>query len=390
MFNREPPTATTGLILTGGGARAAYQVGVLKGIASILPRTVYNPFPVICGTSAGAINALTLAGRAGPLRLRTRKMEAIWANLRAEQVYRTDALGVIKNTLKVALSLFNSGYGVGQPVSLLDNTPLRDMLTRLIRFDHLQAAIDAGDLKAVALMAMSYESGKSIAFFQADSTVKPWQRARRHGLRSELGVEHLMASAAIPSLFPAVKIDGRFYGDGALRQHKPISPALHLGADRLLIIGVGNPPVVELPNPDEIHSPSVAKIVGHMLNSAFLDSMESDLETMRTINQLVAAIPERQRREHNISHLRAIETLAITPSADIDAIAERHIHELPRSIRAFLSVTGATGRGGGTSATSYLLFEPNFCRALIALGERDALAKRSSIQDFFRIASSGE
>ena len=390
MFNKTETPSTTGLILTGGGARAAYQVGVLKGIASILPRTVYNPFPVICGTSAGAINALTLAGRAGPLRLRTRKMEAIWANLRAEQVYRTDALGVIKNSLKVALSLFNSGYGVGKPVSLLDNTPLKQMLTRLIRFDHIQAAIDAGDLQAVALTAMSYESGKSIAFYQASADVQPWQRARRHGVRTQLGVEHLMASSAIPSLFPAVKIDGRFFGDGALRQHKPISPALHLGADRLLIIGVGNPPIVELADPDEVHSPSVAKIVGHMLNSAFLDSMESDLETMRTINQLVGAIPERQRREQNLAHLRAIETLAITPSADIDAIAERHIHELPRSIRAFLNVTGATGRGGGTSATSYLLFEPHFCRALIELGERDALAKRSAIQNFFRVSRSAE
>lgn len=386
MFNKEEPS-TTGLILTGGGARAAYQVGVLKGIASILPRTVYNPFPVICGTSAGAINALTLAGRAGPLRLRARKLEAIWANLTAEQVYRTDALGVIKNSLKVALSLLHSGYGVGKPVSLLDNSPLRDMLSRLIRFDHLQAAIDAGDLKAVALTAMSYESGKSIAFFQADQSVEPWQRARRHGVRAELGVDHLMASAAIPSLFPAVRVEGRFYGDGALRQHKPISPALHLGANRLLIIGVSNPPMIELPQSGEVHSPSVAKIVGHMLNSAFLDSMESDLETMRTINQLVGALTDRQRREQNISHLRAIETLAITPSADIDAIAERHIGELPRSIRAFLSVTGATGRGGGTSATSYLLFEPAFCRALIALGERDALAKRAAVQDFFRLPS---
>ena len=384
MFKSEKIPSTTGLILTGGGARAAYQVGVLKGIAGILPRTVYNPFPVICGTSAGAINALTLAGRAGPLRLRTRKLEAIWANLRADQVYRTDAIGVLKNSIKVAMSLFHSGYAVGDPVSLLDNTPLKEMLTRLIRFDHIQAAIDAGDLKAVALMAMSYESGKSISFFQAEENVATWRRARRHGVRAKLGVEHLMASAAIPSLFPAVKIDGRFYGDGALRQHKPISPALHLGADRLLIIGVGNPAVIELPDPNEVHSPSVAKIVGHMLNSAFLDSMESDLETMRTINQLVAAIPERQRREQNISHLRAIETLAISPSADIDAIAERHIHELPRSIRTFLKVTGATGRGGGTSASSYLLFEPHFCRELIALGERDALAKRSAIEDFFR------
>lgn len=388
MFKTENTPSTTGLILTGGGARAAYQVGVLKGIAAILPRSVYNPFPVICGTSAGAINALTLAGRAGPLRLRTRKLEAIWANLRADQVYRTDALGVLKNSIKVAMSLFHSGYAVGEPVSLLDNTPLKEMLTRLIRFDHIQAAIDAGDLKAVALMAMSYESGKSISFFQAEENVATWRRARRHGVRAKLGVEHLMASAAIPSLFPAVKIDGRFYGDGALRQHKPISPALHLGANRLLIIGVSNPAVIELPDPDEIHSPSVAKIVGHMLNSAFLDSMESDLETMRTINQLVAAIPERQRREQNINHLRAIETLAISPSADIDAIAERHIHELPRSIRTFLKVTGATGRGGGTSATSYLLFEPHFCRELIALGERDALAKRSAIEDFFRETAS--
>ena len=372
-----------GLVLTGGGARAAYQVGVLKGIAAILPRAVYNPFPIICGTSAGAINALSIAGRAGPFRLRTSKLESIWHNLRASDVYRTNALAMATNVFHIAASLLHSGYGIGRPISLLDNTPLREMLENYVKFDYLETAIDNGELEAIAISAMSYASGQSVTFFQGQQNIHPWNRARRRGEKTELTIDHLMASTAIPSLFPAVQLQGGYFGDGAVRQLKPISPALHMGAEQLLIIGVSDNATLANKAPQLEHSPSIAQIMGHMFNSAFIDAVESDLETLRSINRLASVIPQSLKDNNGIPDLNAVEVLSISPSQSIDQIAEEHIHELPRSLKLFLKLIGATAQGGGTSAASYLLFEPGFSRKLIALGLSDALAQEDAIRDFF-------
>jgi len=372
-----------GLVLTGGGARAAYQVGVLKGIAAILPRSVYNPFPIICGTSAGAINALSIAGRAGPFRLRTSKLEAIWHNLRASDVYRTNALAVATNVFHIAASLLHSGYGIGRPISLLDNTPLREMLENYVKFDYLETAIDNGELEAIAISAMSYASGQSVTFYQGQQSIHPWNRARRRGEKTELTIDHLMASTAIPSLFPAVQIQGGYFGDGAVRQLKPISPALHMGAEQLLIIGVSDSTTPANEAPQLEHSPSIAQIMGHMFNSAFIDAVESDLETLRAINRLASVIPQSLKDNNGITDLNAVDVLSISPSQSIDQIAEEHIHELPRPLKLFLKLIGATAQGGGISAASYLLFEPGFSRKLIALGHSDALAQEDAIRSFF-------
>ena len=372
-----------GLVLTGGGARAAYQVGVLKGIAAILPRSVYNPFPIICGTSAGAINALSIAGRAGPFRLRTSKLEAIWHNLRASDVYRTNALAVATNVFHIAASLLHSGYGIGRPISLLDNTPLREMLENYVKFDYLETAIGNGELEAIAISAMSYASGQSVTFYQGQQSIHPWNRARRRGEKTELTIDHLMASTAIPSLFPAVQIQGGYFGDGAVRQLKPISPALHMGAEQLLIIGVSDSTTPANEAPQLEHSPSIAQIMGHMFNSAFIDAVESDLETLRAINRLASVIPQSLKDNNGITDLNAVDVLSISPSQSIDQIAEEHIHELPRPLKLFLKLIGATAQGGGISAASYLLFEPGFSRKLIALGHSDALAQEDAIRSFF-------
>lgn len=371
------------LVLTGGGARAAYQVGVLKGIAAILPRAVYNPFPIICGTSAGAINALSIAGRAGPFRLRASKLETIWHNLRASDVYRTDALGVATNVFHMAASLLHSGYGIGRPISLLDNTPLRQLLENYVKFDYLETAISNGELDAIAISAMSYASGQSVTFFQGQPSIQPWNRARRRGEKTDLTIDHLMASTAIPSLFPAVQLEGGYFGDGAVRQLKPISPALHMGAEQLLIIGVSDKASPANQTPQLDHSPSIAQIMGHMFNSAFIDAVESDLETLRAINRLASVIPQSLKDNNGITDVNAIEVLSISPSQSIDQIAEEHIHELPRSLKLFLKLIGATAQGGGTSAASYLLFEPGFSRKLIELGHSDALAQKDAIRNFF-------
>jgi NTE family protein len=371
------------LVLSGGGARAAYQVGVLKGIAGILPRSVYNPFPIICGTSAGAINALSIAGRAGPFRLRTKKLERIWHELTPADVYRTDATGVIKNTFHLLASFVHSGYGIGRPISLLDNSPLRQMMEDYVKFDYLDTAIDNGELQAIAITAMSYASGKSVTFFQGHEKIPAWNRSRRRGEKIPISIDHLMASTAIPGLFPAVQINSDYFGDGAVRQLKPISPALHMGANKLLIIGVSDNPSHSQKSTGMQHSPSTAQIVGHMFNSAFIDAVESDIETLQSINRLASALPQSLREKNNISDLNPVDVLAISPSESIDKIAQNYLHELPRSLRLFLRLTGATARGGGSSAASYLLFEPGFCRELIDLGMRDAQAKKDEIRQFF-------
>ena len=371
------------LVLTGGGARAAYQVGVLKGVAAILPRAVYNPFPIICGTSAGAINALSIAGRAGPFRLRARKLEHIWHNLHASDVYRTDILGVAANAFRLLASLVYSGFSAGRPLSLLDNSPLKQLLESYVQFDYLDTAIDNGELEAIAISAMSYASGQSVTFFQGAESIKPWNRARRRGEKIGLTIDHLIASTAIPILFPAVKLGGHYFGDGAVRQLKPISPALHMGARKLFIVGVSDNAAQSDLGSETEQAPSVARIMGHMFNSAFIDAVESDLETLRTINRLASALPQSLKDINGITDLNAVEVLSISPSQSIDRIAEDHIHELPRSLKLFLKLTGATTQGGGSSAASYLLFEPGFCQQLIELGYQDALAQESSILDFF-------
>jgi NTE family protein len=247
----------------------------------------------------------------------------------------------------------------------------------------LDTAIDNGELQAIAVTAMSYASGKSVTFFQGHKQIPAWNRSRRRGEKIPISIDHLMASTAIPGLFPAVQIDSDYFGDGAVRQLKPISPALHMGANKLLIIGVSDNPSHSQQSTVMQHSPSTAQIVGHMFNSAFIDAVESDLETLQSINRLASALPQSLRDKNNISDLNPVDVLSISPSESIDKIAQNYLHELPRSLRLFLRLTGATARGGGSSAASYLLFEPGFCRELIDMGMRDAQAKEDEIRQFF-------
>ena len=256
-------------------------------------------------------------------------------------------------------------------------------MQREIGFRHIDEAIAGGHLRAIAINAMNYQSGQSVAFFQGNTHIQEWRRARRMGIRCGLTINHLMASAAIPTLFPAVKIDQHYYGDGAMRQHKPLSPALKLGATRLFVVGVSDNPT----HPDQAvqaaHQPSIAQIVGHLLNSAFIDSIESDLETLHTINRLIEPLSQEEIKRHGLAHLRKVECLTITPSQPIDSIASEYLDKLPNSVRLFLRLTGATARGGGASAASYLLFQPDFCREMIRLGLCDALEQEDQIRAFF-------
>jgi NTE family protein len=368
---------TTALVLSGGGARAAYQVGVLKALAELLPRRTHNPFPIISGTSAGAINALAIAGRPGNLHLRIRRLESVWSNIRAEDIYRTDTLGVIRNTLRLLWSLLHSGYSEKSPVALLDNSPLRELLERLVKFRYIDEAIASGELDAISTTAMNYDTGRSVTFFQGNH--QPWRRSRRRGIRTGLSIDHLMASSAIPIIFPAALIGQCYYGDGAVRQLKPLSSPLHLGAKKLFIVGVSDNPSRPQEEDKFTHPPSMAQMVSQLLNSAFIDSIESDLETLEAINKLVSELPERATQE-NIRH---VDYVCISPSVPIDEITKTYIGELPLSLKLFLRAIGATPQGGGLSTASYLLFEQGFCRALLDLGYRDGLREEEKILAFF-------
>ncbi len=387
-----PKTDRTALVLTGGGARAAYQVGVLKAAAQVLPKRAHNPFSIITGTSAGAINAVALGASANNFRLAVKKVEHIWSNLSVDQVYRAGYRDLLYSVFRLLGSLFHRGTGVSKPLSLLDSAPLAKLLERSIDFGDLERRLQSGQLDAIGVTASSYDSGESVTFYQSDlagSVLLPWQRARRRGVPTRLGVEHLLASSAIPTILPATRIGNSYYGDGALRQVSPISSALHLGAQRVMVVGVSGNPVRPPEVHHENHSPSLAKMVGHVFNSAFIDALENDMDHLTRINELVGMV-QNEAPYTSTGALRLVDFLCINPSIEIDQLVARHIDSLPRAMRTVLNITGATPKGGGTSLASYLLFEGGFCRDLIACGYRDAMEQRDMLEQFFepRIAVS--
>ena len=379
----------TGLILSGGGARAAYQVGVLQAIAEILPRETRQPFPIITGTSAGAINALGLAGRPGNFRSRTRALTTMWGSLESGSIYQTRLWGVTRNALEILWATLSNNYAQGKSLALLDNSPLQELLEDIIQFTHIERAISAGELDAVAVTAMNYSSGRSTTFYQSHHAIRPWVRSRRQSVATVLGVEHLLASSALPTLFPATPIGDEYFGDGALRQMRPLSPAIHLGAERLLIIGVS-----ENTRPNGLGSsvesmtpPTIPQVLGQMLNAVFLDAVEADLESLQRINQLLSGISSKQKNALGMEMLRPIETLTISPSMPLADIAREHYHELPRSMRLFLKATRSIKESGSGGALSYILFEQGYCQRLIELGYSDAMAQCEAIQDFFALST---
>jgi NTE family protein len=367
------------LILTGGGARAAYQVGVLKAIAEFMPRRAHNPFQIICGTSAGALNAVTLAVNARHFRKGVKYLLGIWNNSNVDHIYRSDPLGVLVNSGRWLAGLVLSVFGIGRMnrVSLLDNSPLANFLEETLPCEKIQENIDAGVLRALSITASGYGSGHSVTFYQGVEGLQPWKRARRLGLEAKIGIEHLLASSAIPFIFPAVHINREYFGDGSVRQIAPISSALHLGADKVMLMGAWHADDEGRRNRMDAY-PTLAQIAGHALDSIFLDGLEVDLERLQRINKTVSLIPEELRSATGMRH---IDILVITPSEPLEKIAERHIAQLPWTIRLLLRSIGVMRRSGAT-LVSYLLFDKYYCRALIDLGYQDALKRRDEIQEF--------
>ena len=380
-MNNQSDGPKTGLILTGGGARAAYQAGVLLAIAKLSKNRKHNPFPIICGTSAGAINAAGLACLADDFGKAVSILVRVWRNMHAGDIYRADPLGIGASGARW-LSLLMAGWLIRNPPrSLLDNTPLGELLSRHLDFNGIQRAIDNGALHAISITASGYDSGESISFFQAHPSAEPWSRVQRMGTRTELGLQHLLASSAIPFIFPPTLIHREYFGDGSMRQLAPISPAIHLGAERVLIVGAGRKSEYHERQKTAGH-PSLAQIAGHALSSIFLDSLAVDIERMQRINKTLAAMP--QNAPPSEIPLRPINTLIIAPSERLDRIAAQHARSLPWAVKALLSGIGAMNRGGG-ALTSYLLFEKSYTRALIDLGYADTMARDTEVGDFLKL-----
>lgn len=370
--NRKKRTA---LLLSGGGARAAYQVGVLKAVAELVPEGCHNPFPIICGTSAGSINTVALASNASNFHIGIKRIEAVWSNFKLHHVFYADGKNLLKRISHWAWSNLGPGTWHKGPSSILDNEPLRELLNEHIDFNKIDKSITNGELHAYCLTACSYTSGESTTFFDGSTEIQNWLRTHREGVREKMNIDHLMASSAIPVLFPSVKIGHEHFGDGSMRQISPISPALHLGAEKILIIGLRMEQELGLPEPPR-YRPSLGQISGYVLDTLFLNSLHSDIERMERMNRTL-----RESKSNNSERLKVIEHLVIGPSEDIANIAMKHFLELPKSFRIALRFLGMA-KANSRRFISYLMFTQTFCQELIDLGYKDAMSQKEELLEF--------
>ena len=369
----------TGLVLPGGGARGAYQVGVLKAISDIQGRVKTSPFSVISGTSAGAINASMISSRIEDFHQSILNLENVWRNFSTDRIYKTGKLFMLKQSLHWLLTLISGGVLTKNPRSLLDNQPLRDLLEEPIDFESIKQNISSGFLDALTITAASYEQKQSVSFFSTSNDVANWQKVGRSGRQSEIKIETLMASVALPLIFPAVMIDGNYYGDGAMRQETPLSPTIRLGSTNLLIISTESSG--ENSNQQSgMRYPNISEIGGYILDGLFSGSLYSDLERLDRINQVIAQ-NDKQKVYTKTTEMRQIDCLVISPSKVINAIAMSYYDDIPLSIRTLFRGIGIN-RDDDSELLSFLLFESRFSKHLIELGFEDAMKRKEEISNF--------
>jgi NTE family protein len=369
-----------GLILTGGGAKAAYQVGVIKAILKILPNDQRNPFPIIAGSSGGAINGTVMASFANRPRVGIRRLENIWTQMHVNHIYRVGWPGLMKNSARWLGQFFRSIHSNPKPLSLFLNSPLSELLNRVINFEQIQKNIDDEFLIAVSVTAFGYGSGVSTSFFQGNQELENWKRHKRAGQRDYIGVNHLMASAAIPIVFPAIKIKREYFGDGSIGFLSPVSPALHMGADKVLVINMEAPnsPVHSI---KQVQYPQLAEIGSRLMESIFTDSLAADLERLERVNATLKLIPDKISKKQK-NKLKQIDSLVISPGFDIDKLAVEHYLSLPKLLRFFLKRAGISAESG-IGLLSYLLFEKSFTTRLVEKGMEETLQRSEEIISFF-------
>ncbi len=409
MLQSSPrPPAMTGLVLTAGGARGAYQAGVIKRISEIPALAGKpSPFQIITGASAGAINGAAIAGNSASLQDGARLLVKLWSNLQARDVFRTDSGALAQNAGRLILDFaFGGLFGAGRVQSLVDSAPLRGFLGKHFDdlLDNIGTAIDEGHLYAFGVTATGYHSGRAFTFVQGREGHPLWNKSRRMAVATRLSLDHILASAAIPIVFPPVALHNghstAWFGDGALRLTTPLSPAIRLGAERLLAIGVRCQESAdsllrtELSTSEDFESdlqrPPLSQICGTLMNAIFLDHLDADLDHLKRMNEFVAAyqdmaaqLPERQQLEHeNLREpMRSVLPLVISPSADIAVIAKTLAHRMPRSVRYLLDGLGSPD-AQSADLLSFLLFDSAFTRELIQLGYRDAAQRIDEIEHF--------
>jgi len=399
-----------GLVLTAGGARGAYQAGVLKRIGEIPAlRGGPSPFAIVTGASAGAINGAAVAAGAAGFHEVTQQLAALWSELQVEQVFRTDALSLGWGALGLLRDMALGGF-LGRTVTqaLFDTAPLRRFLAARLPLDGIATSIRQGDLFAVAISATSYHSGRSFTFVQGRSGHPVWHKSRRVVLPVELTIEHVMASAAIPLVFPPVRVRSSagdlYFGDGALRLATPFSPAIRLGANRILGVGVRSQRAADALSREELAtgeetgaagsvlpSPPLAQVCGVFLNAIFLDHLDADLDHLRRMNELILAYggelearkPARAAAAPVSEPMRLITPLVVSPSEDLAMVAQRFAHRMPRLVRYLMDGLG-TPDAQSADLMSYLLFDAAYTRALVDIGHRDASDRIDEIEGFLR------
>ncbi len=369
------------LVLSGGGARGAYQVGVLKAVGELVrDNGLSNPFEIFCGVSAGAINAAYLAATCEDLSKGTEALTDLWTSLSSDQVFKTDMLSLGKTGLQWMGELSFGGATSGSPgKSLLDTAPLLHLLKKNLNFAGIQKNLDAEKFHALAITALEYQTSETITFVQGKADLPTWRKPRRHSERAEIQAAHIMASSAIPLLFPPAAVEQRFFGDGCVRNLSPLSPALYLGASELLVIGVRMQNELTPPHNPLLSAkaPSVARVGNVILNSVLLDGIEVDVDRLLRINEFIRRVPENLRANLNF---RPVDSLFITPSEDIGKIASEMASRLPRLIRYLLKGLGPLNEA--SEIVSYLLFERDFTLKLIEMGYLDGMKQKKQLLKF--------
>lgn len=379
-MSRETQKPKTALILSGGGARGAYQVGVLKGLAEILPEKKISPFRILSGVSAGAINCGKLASEIEHFNNAVEKLVYLWSKITTDQVFKTDFLSLNKFSLGL--------FGQKKVNSLLETSPLQELIEKFCDFKKISKNLEDQVIESFIITANNYDQSSAVSFVQTHSPHSVWKESRRQAVLAEIGSEHIMASSAIPMLFPPIQIGKDFFGDGCVRNSTPCSPAIRMGAEKLFVIGVRTQLDSEKfkqwenqQTKKSAHTPSMIKILNTLLNAVLLDSVEQDVMRIERINRLARQVKNQQDKHQSEAGLKVIPALCISPSQDIGELARHHAHHLPRLIRMTISAFGDLDEA--SEIISYLLFQPDFCKALIGMGYKDAMDSKEQIIDFF-------